>query len=210
MRSLALSPDGATLYLGGFFDTVNGVPRKVLAAVDARTGAVRPWQAERGAVRALRSRDHGNVVYAGGMAWDGAYPRTFVALDATTGRRWARPRAATMSSFALAPDGRTLYVGIEGDGAIPNALAAVDTATFTERWRVITGDEPHRPRVARRAAVLHERGAVGGVARPGVAAVDAATGALLPLSVPQGAGQVLVSPDGSTLYSGSDLRSRGR
>ena len=48
-------------------------------------------------------------------------------------------------------------------------------------------------------------GHVGGVERPGVAAVDAATGALLPLSVPQGAGQVLVPPDGSTLYTGTYL-----
>ncbi len=202
-RSLALSPDGGTLYLGGFFDTVNGVPRKVLAAVDARTGAVRPWQASGVLFEPFDLVTHGNVVYAGGVAWDGAYPRTFVALDATTGTSLGLGPSGYESSFALEPDGRTLYVGIEGEGAIPNALVAVDTATFTERWRVITGDEPIG--LALRGGRLYFTNAelVGGVARSGVAVVDAATGALLPVSVPQGAGKVLVSPDGSTLYSGS-------
>ena len=40
VESLKLSPDGSTLYIGGFFDAVNGVPRSNLAAVDVATGAV--------------------------------------------------------------------------------------------------------------------------------------------------------------------------
>lgn len=44
VNALVLSPDRKTLYIGGNFTTVNGQPRANLAAFDAATGALEPWQ----------------------------------------------------------------------------------------------------------------------------------------------------------------------
>jgi hypothetical protein len=109
-RALALSPDGATRWVGGFFDTVNGTPRRVLAAVDSATGALRPWQPT-SAFEPYMLATYGNVVYAGGAAWDGSRWHSFVAFDAATGAGLGYGPERYGSSFALAPGGRTLYVG---------------------------------------------------------------------------------------------------
>src|SRR4051812_38033658 len=37
VRALTVSPDGRTLYIGGYFSTVNGVPAQHLAAIDIQT-----------------------------------------------------------------------------------------------------------------------------------------------------------------------------
>jgi hypothetical protein len=39
----AIALDGATVYVGGEFDTVNGQPRAYIAAIDGITGAVSDW-----------------------------------------------------------------------------------------------------------------------------------------------------------------------
>jgi hypothetical protein len=85
-RSLGLL--GNTLFVGGQFTSVNGEPRSGLAALDATTGAVMPWNAGlpfASEVRALAG--HGNVVYAGGRFDEaGGLPRlNLVALDPVTG-----------------------------------------------------------------------------------------------------------------------------
>src|SRR5207248_4211887 len=64
--SLAVSPDGTHIYVGGTFSTIGGGSRRNLAAVDAVTGAnVSTWQAE--ANRKVRALSVGNGrLYAGG------------------------------------------------------------------------------------------------------------------------------------------------
>ena len=43
VSALALSPDGETLYVGGYFGSVNGQTRTNIAAVDADDGVLRAW-----------------------------------------------------------------------------------------------------------------------------------------------------------------------
>jgi uncharacterized repeat protein (TIGR01451 family) len=45
VRTLALSPDGGSVYIGGVFSTVNGLVRQSVAKVDAATGATSSWDA---------------------------------------------------------------------------------------------------------------------------------------------------------------------
>jgi hypothetical protein len=44
IHSMVLSPDGNSLYVGGNFFYINGVPRNALAQVSAVDGSVLPWQ----------------------------------------------------------------------------------------------------------------------------------------------------------------------
>jgi beta-propeller uncharacterized protein DUF5122 len=46
VRCLALSIDGATVFVGGNFTSIDGQPREALARVDATTGALDPWTPE--------------------------------------------------------------------------------------------------------------------------------------------------------------------
>lgn len=144
----ALARSGDTLYTGGTFNFVGGEERSNLAAVDAKTGAVTPFNSRhttfRGYVRALVASEH--TVYAGGVFDDvGA---GLVALDATTGARTAfRPNVrgcyrgdvqgvcgAGSPVGALALSGNTLYVGGLFGGKLngqeySNTLATIDVTT---------------------------------------------------------------------------------
>src|SRR3954447_18328372 len=63
-RSLALSPDGATLWVGGVLETVHDLPPRVLAGVDSTTGALQPWKAT-ASFEPFFLAVSGNVLYAG-------------------------------------------------------------------------------------------------------------------------------------------------
>ncbi len=112
--SLAASPDGSTLYVGGSFTKVAGVNRLNLAAVTAATGALTPWNpgAQNGSVSALAANSA--TVYAGGnfTASGSTTIGRLAALDRVTGRADAgfdpHPSSA-VDSLLLA--GATLYVG---------------------------------------------------------------------------------------------------
>jgi hypothetical protein len=88
---LTLALAGNTLYVGGYFSTVNGQGRRNIAALDATTGQLKDWQPDNtstgvdGAVRAIAVL--GDVVYVGGhFRWIGQkYRFGLAALDAHTG-----------------------------------------------------------------------------------------------------------------------------
>src|SRR5215472_13376659 len=63
---LAVSDDGSTVYVGGtWFDVIGAAPRRYVAALDASTGIVTPWNPNaNGPVQSLAVS--GNTVYAGG------------------------------------------------------------------------------------------------------------------------------------------------
>jgi hypothetical protein len=137
VRALALSPDGTTLYAGGGFTTVDGVPHRGVVAINvAHHTLVSSWKgAAAGTVRDLIA--HGDDVYvAGKVTTVGGVPeRGIGALDATTGKRDA--------SFDFSADNDVLGLAITGSRLIlsgsftqingtPRAnLASVDLSTNT-------------------------------------------------------------------------------
>jgi outer membrane protein assembly factor BamB len=131
--SLALS--GSTLFLGGLFDALNGqVQDDGIAAVDATTGALLPWNpGANSPVWALLAS--GRTLYAGGVftAIGGTTRRGLAALDTVSGAVSAwNPDVTGGAVAALALSGSTLYAGGDFDhvsGLSRAGLAAIDTAT---------------------------------------------------------------------------------
>ncbi|MEU3973267.1 MULTISPECIES: LamG-like jellyroll fold domain-containing protein [Streptomyces] len=136
VRSLALSPDGETLYAGGQFGAVNGVGVSNIAAIDTATCTVRNnfKIAVSATVRALAVTS--DTVYLGGdFSSVGGQSRTrFAAV--TTANASLLPFTANADEVGRAvevtPDGQNVLLG--GDffrinGTSTHALAVVDATT---------------------------------------------------------------------------------
>lgn len=135
--AVAVSADLSTVYIGGTFTSVNGVPRENLAALDATTGAViGSWQADaNGAVRTMEVK--GDRLYVGGAftAIDGTSRKRLVALN-TLGDLIASFNPWpnwTVRDIAVAPDGSSLvavgaFTAIGGANR-PNNAAQVLTSS---------------------------------------------------------------------------------
>jgi len=111
VRSIALSPDCATAYLGGSFTNANGVGVSNLVAVDAVTGAVRT-----GFLHTANSPvytvefTHGQVLVGGRFSTINGQHRTQLAsLDPTTGQV-------------------TSYANLAISGSYPNYLTRIDNS----------------------------------------------------------------------------------
>ena len=95
------SPDGSTIYVGGEFDRVNNVTRSRIAALDAQTGALRPFNpgTELDGRRGSRSRATPSTSAAtsrrSGLA---AVPRTRVSRPPTRPARSCRGRRPPTAS----------------------------------------------------------------------------------------------------------------
>lgn len=115
-----------TVYLGGFFTSVNGRSRKGLAAVDAATGELRDLSAPQG-------KPVTEIAYA--PATSGHGPRLLVstgrlmALDPVTGARIAGFAPAVSGGIAaLAVVGDRVYVGGDGVVALDAGTGDLDPA----------------------------------------------------------------------------------
>lgn len=203
VRNLELSPDGATLYIGGEFRQVSGVPRRNLAAVDVASGAPVGFAPHLEArVRALAVSPDGSTLYVGGrFAEVNGQPRQYLAAlrtsDAVLLEPWA-PRiahateseSAGVTALAVSEDGSSLFVGgtfTEVDG-IPRASAArldAMTGTVDPGW-----DAALAPRSPDLEAQVYDIAATsdgvylcgdydraGGTPSPNLVRVDLATGA---------------------------------
>lgn len=146
--SLAVTPD--TIYLGGDFDTVGNEPRHSLAAVDASSGAARPWAGSpSGSVRAVAVS--GSRLYAGG-SFTSLAARSHVSLasyDLASGEEdpWT-PMWGSASVRALdVVGGSVIAGGFEfAEGSVLNhdfrrrhGLAIFD-ASLPTRWGLPTVD----------------------------------------------------------------------
>jgi hypothetical protein len=112
VRALAVSPDGATVYIGGHFDFITGVERANLAAVStSQAGPVTDWNPVLsgnpygGVVNALALNQDGSTLYVGGafQAVNGSQRSGLAAINTTTGDggAWA-PLVTGAPSFGYA------------------------------------------------------------------------------------------------------------
>jgi hypothetical protein len=134
VQSLAVGD--SLLYVGGVFDSIGGVSRKNLAAVDAVSGAIADWKADpNDGVLAMALSD--SALYVGGrFTTIAGQPRTQVAvLDTASGNliSW-KPniQGQVFSTYvtALTALGNTIYVGgnfASVNGVSRQNLAAIDS-----------------------------------------------------------------------------------
>jgi PKD repeat protein len=131
--SIAASADGSRIFVGGGFNTVSGLNRYHLVALDATTGTVIPSFSPgfNATVRALAVR--GNTLYAGGIftvAASQARDR-LAAVDATTGELlpWAPTADAEVMAMTAPAGGSSVVVGGRFtllNGAANYGLGALD------------------------------------------------------------------------------------
>jgi hypothetical protein len=216
--ALALSPDGRTLFAGGAFVRVGHAARESLAAFDAVSGSLRPWQASRatGAVAPLGEVDDlapspdGSVLYAAGDAGGNQGYRAFVAgFHARSGRQTGFDvRAdAGVVGLAVSPDDSTVYVGGHFRTIAGSPLAGL--AALDSDGRPVDGFSP-RINDLDALALGRDGSKLYASTREDLAAVDAATGArtsrLLP--TPNATVNAIVQ-QGSRVYLGGDFNGVG-
>ena len=144
VKALATSPDGATLYVGGTFTTVNGTARNRFAAFDVATGALKTLQADlNSTVNAIAATP--STVYLGGaFSRVGSATRSRLAAITTAGALtgWAPQANAGVQALVLTPDQTKVVAGgsfstLNGTTAL--GMGAVDAASGAIRtWRINT------------------------------------------------------------------------
>jgi trimeric autotransporter adhesin len=113
---------GGTIYLGGSFTQVEGTTRNRLAACNATTGALLPWNpSANNVVRALKVSPAGTRVYVGGdfSTVGGAVRSRVAALSPTSGAAfgWSPYVNDQVKSITTSNSGSTVYVGGDFDSA---------------------------------------------------------------------------------------------
>lgn len=204
----AVTVRGNTVYLGGGFTAINGVPRANLGAIDLTSGTVLPFQADANSgVSALLASDNG--LYVGGaMTTIGGQTRRYLALtDLTTGAvaAWhpdanGNVRTLALSGSALVFGGEFTYVAGNGRAHIA-AVEATGSGALTA-WNpglsALVTDLAVSPAgtVAAGGSFSH----YGATSRLRLAAIDIVTGQLQPLAARIDNGVFDMDLAGTTLY----------
>ncbi len=144
--ALAVSGDGATIYVGGLFTKVGGATRKRAAAINASSGAVTSWAPSvSGKVYALATA--GSRVYLGGtLTKVNGVARTRLAAVTTSGALdtgWHPSPDATVRAIAIGTDGSVLVGGeffvVDGTNHSRH-LVRLDPVTAAQRqWNWMPG-----------------------------------------------------------------------
>jgi hypothetical protein len=113
---------GGTIYLGGSFTQVEGTARNRLAACEAATGNLLPWNpGANDVVRALKVSPAGTRVYAGGdfTVVAGALRARVAALHPTSGAAfgWSPYVNDSVKAVTTSNSGASVYVGGDFDSA---------------------------------------------------------------------------------------------
>lgn len=190
---------GNNLYIGGLFETVNGVYRNCLAAIDTTTGTLTAWDPQITDVSLTKANVFsvivvGSQLFAGGsFLWvQGANRPNLVSFDLASGAITTfNPQIGSVVR-SLASDGTTLYIGgyfTAVSGGIPRGrLAAYDIATGNLLPLNPSFDQWVKS-IALSGSTLYATGpfsSVGGISRQFFAAIDANSGTVLPSFNPQG------------------------
>ncbi len=133
VKSLAASPDGTRLYVGGSFNTVNGTSHYNLVALDPTSGAViSSFKAQVGGsyVNAIAATD--TTVYVGGLisAGNGVARKNLMAFSASAGALlgWAPTSDLQVDGMVLTPSGSKLVIAgrfYSVNGVVQRGLAAL-------------------------------------------------------------------------------------
>jgi hypothetical protein len=218
---VALVVNGNTVYAGGYFTSVGGQARNGFAAIDVTTGRVTAWdpnaQLSNGFGRFALAVS-GRTVYAAGpfVTVGGQSRNYFAALDSQTGVATAWDPNADEPQFneiySLAVSGNRVFAA--GDfthiGGQPRlGLAALDGSTgLADDWdpaATVDGGTPEILTLAASGSVLYSGGSftsIGGQARNGLAALDAATGLATPWNPDPDANVTALAMHGRTVYVG--------
>ena len=135
VKALAVSPDGARLYAGGTFTTVDGVTRRRAAAFGLGTGAlVSSWRPTFGGpVGAIATA--GSTVYLGGsFTLANAEPRSRLAAVSAAGEllAWTSNPDGAVRAMTMTPDGSRVIVGgsfSNVNGAARRAIVSLDAVS---------------------------------------------------------------------------------
>jgi len=146
VQSLAVSPDGSTLYLGGIFTSVDGTDRRNFAAVDASTGALLDQAPD------LDGPVHAMLLVNGDLYIGGQFKHVDdmhrpgvaeLAPDGTLVSGWKPNVRGTVRDLTLAPDGATIFLGgnfSKVDDVARQSVARVDTLTGAlDPWTIPAG-----------------------------------------------------------------------
>jgi hypothetical protein len=141
-----VSADGSTLFIGGKFDAVNGVPAANFAAVSTSTGEVLPQFSHTFNTQIHVIKVGPNMIYIGGAfkKVDGQTRNRLAALTLTGDlTSWTASADDAVRSLALAPDGTTIFVGgsfttINGVSRVSVARLDLDTGALSN-WTIPAG-----------------------------------------------------------------------
>ncbi|GGF13826.1 PKD domain-containing protein [Subtercola lobariae] len=116
VKSVAASPDGSRIYIGGQFTTVNGVNRYRIAALDPTTGAViTTFNAGTNATVNAITATNSTVFLGGAFSSVGKDVRNKVAaVTAATGSNTAfdpNAQGGSVTALVVSPDGSKVIVG---------------------------------------------------------------------------------------------------
>ncbi|MDB5184705.1 MAG: Laminin sub domain 2 [Candidatus Saccharibacteria bacterium] len=137
VRTLNVSPDQKTLYVGGYFSAVNGVTRHNLAAITIAGCSLNTnWHPSPNAtVRAIQSTSTA-VYYGGDINLVNGVSRHYAAANSAVGTAtpgallpWAPVLSKNLRALGLKPDNSVVLLGGDFDtvnGADSHALAVVD------------------------------------------------------------------------------------
>ncbi|HKP99810.1 MAG TPA: hypothetical protein VJ735_05715 [Actinomycetes bacterium] len=215
---------GGTLYLGGSFTSVNGgTTRNRLAACNASTGALLPWNPNaNNIVRALKISPAGTRVYVGGdfSAVGGAARSRVAALSPSSGAAfgWSPYVNDQVKAVTTSNSGATVYVGGDFDSA--EGAGRQRLASFNATSGNLTSLKPNISNgagnfgtvltldVSADGNTLYFGGdfaLVNGHSRRNAAAVSSGIGTLRawsPASTADVVGELTVSASGNTVFAG--------
>jgi len=182
---------GDRLYVGGSFTRLDGMPRRSLGAIHARSGALLDWgpkvagrtRNDVGVVDTIAATSDGSVLFIGGDFGrvDGALRKSLAAIGADGALRPFDAGAGYASSGEETKDEEELSASV--------SLVELDP-------------------LGRALYVAGDFEMLGGAERPGLGAVDARTGRVRPWN-PDCDGDVWATPDGTQLVVAGDFERIG-
>jgi hypothetical protein len=196
-RVMAIATKDSTVFLGGVFSSASGQSRIALAAVDADSGALRPWNPAPANIYSyppplIRSLAvQGDTLYVGGNfeIIGGADRTSLAAISAETSAAtgWnPRPNDGN-DVYALAVSGRVVYAGgtfvSMGPWQTRENFAAFDLTTGALKDWDPSDNGISATSIVVSAGKVYVAGNfsfIGGQPRAGLAALDTLTGAALP------------------------------